>query len=613
MDYEGWCRRIDLNLRTMHPTLTTSIYKTKTNSFLIEIHQHIENKEEFEENFENNIRFITTPVKLIWETPEHFEKKLAPIDDKTIPSNFEGLPFTTDQFHNHLLCTFPKLKISSFETDFPKNKITITLMGNPQEEQITQLKNKLNLLKTVMQYEIKTGGTTESKRGYADEVFIIGPSSAAAGINCEFLERDEKLWFENIENIYSGSFTKDDLYFTDSKKTSCLVNYTLFKNCNLRSLILLYDIVYCVLPLKENMSAFLRDQKISKNEILFLVSQDRIKILNIQPEHRLDYGFLNEAYQEKRDAVISRRALAALCAIDIVSINNSYILSDPTLGDLHPLITELSTATGQNPKLIADYLLWPKYALRASFSELNEAGPMGIARYGVNKTITHQLPSSLKEKLEFEFLVHSDKIHVAHALDATYFPFYLEDNSYTDHPYSLLMGNTLNLYKNSTYESLKGFNDITTLKSQGNPTLDLISIFQTNDYISIEEYEKEISHAGIRKGMNSLFSELAQLNTENRALRINQYNSDMEAFFSRKNKIKHALDLGIDTAGCAIPFLSTILKLGGLAKDEILKKIPAIEKVIEQISSKTLKHSPTEKNISILSKVNRVAKLRRSQ
>lgn len=74
MDYEGWCRRIDLNLRTMHPTLTTSIYKIKTNSFLIEIHQHIENKEEIEENFENKIRFITTPVKLIWETPEYFEK-----------------------------------------------------------------------------------------------------------------------------------------------------------------------------------------------------------------------------------------------------------------------------------------------------------------------------------------------------------------------------------------------------------------------------------------------------------------------------------------------------------------------------------------------------------
>lgn len=279
---------------------------------------------------------------------------------------------------------------------------------------------------------------------------------------------------------------------------------------------------------------------------------------------------------------------------------------------MHPFIKELATATGRNPKLIADYLFWPKQALRASFSELNESGPMGIARYGVNKPITNQLPSKLKENLEFELIAHSDIIHLAHALDATYFPFYVEEDSYTDHPFALLMGNTLNLYKNSTYENLKSFKDLTLIKEQGNPTIDLISIFKTNDYIPIEEYEKEVSGIGIRKGMNSLFSELSHLGIDDRALRIKQYNSDLDSLFSKKNKIKHALDLGVDTVGCAIPFLSTILKLSDLVKNKTLEKFPTIEKTIEEISSKIMQKSAAEKNISILSRVNRVAKLRKS-
>lgn len=273
MDYENWCRRIDLNLRAEYPYLTTSIYKISTYDFLISIDQDTENREEIEETFNNKIRYITTPVKIAWKTPENYEKKLNQIDDKAIPSNFEGLPFTTDQFHNHILCTFPSLKISSFEEDFSQKTITITLKGTPSTEHVIKLEKKLKSLETIMQFKVKLGGIIESKRGYANEVFIIGPSSTQT--NFAFLERDEKLWFDNVDSIYNGTYTKKDLYFTNNQKTSCLANFTLFKNCNLRSLILLYDIVYCILPLNEKMKDFLEDQNISKNDLLHLVSLGR--------------------------------------------------------------------------------------------------------------------------------------------------------------------------------------------------------------------------------------------------------------------------------------------------------------------------------------------------
>ncbi|WP_146218554.1 MULTISPECIES: hypothetical protein [Pseudomonas] len=615
IDYEGWCRRIDLDFRSRYPYLTTNIYKIEKNKFAIKINQNTENKEEIVKTFNDSIRYLTAPVHLTWETPNKYESKIESISDNKIPSNFEGLPFTIAQFYNHLACAFPDLSVSSIREDFDRNVSVVTLKGMPSPDKVKVFSEKLKLLKSMMEFEITTGGTSESKGGPIGEVFIIGPASAAKAMNCEFLERDEKLWFEKLESIYEGNYKKTDLYFIDDKKTACLVNFSKFKNCNLRSLILLYDIVYCVLPLKENMTSFLKEQNISKNDLLHLVSQNRLKILNLQPEPRLDYGFISEAFQENNNAIVSRRALAALCAIDLVSINNSYILNDPEIGDLiYPLITEISKKTGQSISDIADHLLWPKRALRSSFITLNESGPMGVARYGTNKLLANKFPDNfpddLKKKLEFELIVNSDQIHLAHALDATYFPFYTEEGNYSDYPFALAMGNALNLYKSSTYRTLNEFSTLNTTKEQGNPTLNLISIFQVNDFISIQEYEKEISSTVIRQGMGSLFSELSLLNTEERAIRVALYNKELADVLSTKNKTKHALDLGIDVAGCAIPFLSTIIKYSTITKDIIIEKMPIMKKISEHIHSKSLPESRKKKHISILSQINRVAKLR---
>lgn len=611
MGYEGWCRRVDLGFRTRFPYLSTSIYKVGSFEFLIKVDQDLEDKQGMEKIFDDEIRFITAPVKLVWAEPEKFECKVEGIEDDSIPSGFEGLPFTVNQLYNHLACAFPDLHVSFFNEDFSRRVIIVTLKGFPPLGEVRKLEEKLKLLKSPMTFEIVVGGEAPPKVMPIDEVFVIGPASAAKKLNCEFLERDEKLWFDNLENIYAGKYKKDDLYFIEGKKSSCLANFSKFKNCNIRSLILLYDVVYCVLPLQEDMSSFLKEQNITREEVLHLVSQGRIKIVNLQPEVRLDYGFINEAYQENKNAVVSRRALAALCAIDLVGINSSYILSDPALdGFIYPFVKEIATLTGQRIDNVAEYLLWPKRALRSSFDTLNEAGPMGIARYGVNNPISTSLPGERKEELEFEFVVNSDQVHLANALDATYFPFYVDGNTYSDYPFALAMGNALNFYKSGSYENAVEFDELEAAKAKGNPTIDLISMFQVNEFISIQEYEREISSAVIRKGMGSLFAELSLLDGEERAIRIEQYNVDLQSVLGRKNKVKHALDLGVDIAGNVIPFLSTLLKYGDIGRRKIIKEMPAVKHVAEYVQAKISPADSKKVNISVLSRVNRVAKLR---
>ncbi len=207
--------------------------------------------------------------------------------------------------------------------------------------------------------------------------------------------------------------------------------------------------------------------------------------------------------------------------------------------------------------------------------------------------------------------MNSNTIHVAHALDATYFPYYIEGGPYTDHPYALLMGSLLNFYKNMNYEHLTSSVKLLEQKEEGNPTINLLAIFDVNAYIPIQEFEKTFSNSIVREGLISLFSELSVLNEKERESRIAEYNQAVDEHLSVKGREKKFLDLGEDTAGLLVPFLSTGKKLLDAGKDRTLEKFPTTKKISEYILDKLLPGDDHDRQISLLSRVNRVARLRR--
>jgi hypothetical protein len=152
--------------------------------------------------------------------------------------------------------------------------------------------------------------------------------------------------------------------------------------------------------------------------------------------------------------------------------------------------------------------------------------------------------------------------------------------------------------------------DVNNLQRVKNPTLEMISTFDTNDFISVLDFEHEISSSVIRNGMNSLFSELNSLNGIERNDRVLQYNENVEYQLRNNNITKCFLDLSEDALGVIIPFLSTLKKVvrGSVTRAE--KCIPVIKEVSEYIEDKTLNKNIEKRHVSILSKVNRVAKLR---
>ena len=612
LKYDGWCRRIDLIFRSRYPHLNTKLFKLSDYEYQIFVTDKIEDFTDVSRIFNHEIKYMTAPVKLVDIMPDVNSQELEFIQDNEIPSNFEGFPLTRYQIHNHISSSHQNIKISTISEDHENRTITIEIVGEQSASELERLQTTVDALKNPYSFVIRENGIEEAIQPPQDEVFSIVSSQLMKDLQCDFLERDERLWFENVEQIYSGEYSKENLYFFDSNKTSCLVNFSRFKNANLRNHLLLYDVVLCVLPLVQDMNDFLVSQKITKDEIFELVARGRLKILNVQPESRLDYGFINEVYQIDSTAVVSRRALSALCAIDLVDINKSYILNESEISQLIlPLVKELASITKKNIHSISNILLWPKQALRSSFDSLNESGPMGIARYGVNKLITENIPNVDKEKFKFEFVVNSDQIHLAHAFDATYFPFFINNEKYSDHPYALMMGELLNFYKSANPDRLSNMDSLDNVLSRKNQSLDLITLFDINDYIPVLEFEDGISSSVIRKGANSLFSELSPLDIDERNFRIRKYNSEVEQLLSKKNVTKNALNLGKDALGILVPFLGTGIKLIQVGTKKAMNKFPAIQGLSEYIEEKTIPSDKSTRNITVLSQINRVARLKR--
>ena len=139
----------------------------------------------------------------------------------------------------------------------------------------------------------------------------------------------------------------------------------------------------------------------------------------------------------------------------------------------------------------------------------------------------------------------------------------------------------------------------------------LISTFDINDYIPVLEFEEEISSNVIRKDMKSLFSELSLLDEESRNQRISEYNIEVEKALRNKNVSKHALDLGEDVLGLFYPFLGTSKKLLKGVTKMSMNKFPAIQSLSEIVEDKSYAKINEDRHISILSRINRVARLKR--
>ncbi|MCT7590452.1 hypothetical protein [Aliarcobacter butzleri] len=623
-DFDGQCKRIDLYLRAEFPYLKTIIYRVSQHEYQIYI-GNIDNFDYISEHFDHKIRFMAVHIYLVKEKPSKFNEIIKPIIDNEISKNFEGLPFTNPNLCKHIESKYPDVDLVNIKENHNEQVLLVEIEKTISNERLKFVEDDLNKIrisyKFVLSYAKDTAKKVKkelSENKFDNSVLNIYPSKTYKSLNAPYIERDEKLWFENVDNAFNNSFKKEDLAFINDK-TKCLVNLSIFENVNLRNLLLMYDIIYCILPLQVDMNNMLQSQKLNHNDLLYMVEKGRIIFVNLQPESRLDIGFLNEAFQQNSNSVIGRRALSLLTVIDLVEINNNYIFNDDIFqNDMVSFLRVLENNMNLSKEQIAKFLYWPKYALRKSFDGLHNNGILSMSSFGVNSLVEDVIcnSSNKKDVFGFEFAMSSPQIHLAHSLDATYFPFFDRKTNYSDSPYSLIMSNFLNFFKHANIKTLNELNELNTNRLRGNPSIDLINTFEVNNYIDIQDFLPETDNAVIRNGMKSLFSELCLLDEEERKKEISMYNKEVELLLAKQRMKKEELDLGVEIVSAATDaiFVKQILKVISFGKNKIDNKFPKFKEKIDELENKiyTSQFTQKERNISYLSKINRVARLRKN-
>lgn len=622
----GQVRRTDFYLRTEYPDLETIIYRLPNERYEIYCDGVDGDFDEFSHNFDNSIKMISAPVVLTAIHPEKYIDIIPQISDKEISKGFEGIGLTSYMFSNLLIAKFPKINFSRIEQQENRTIIIYTAkfteeIPNGKSYHFLSLgdKKKLEDFLDTMKMPVKFIIIDEqvekepelSKFGSNNPIQTIEATKIRKQNSYDFSRRDEALWFDKIDNIFDGSFTKNDLYFYNPNEYSCYVDYSAFNNIDLRNHLLLFQTVYLTLPYDKGVEAWLKAANITKNEFLDLITRGRIKLVLTQPEFRYDLGFIIEAFAANPNGVITRRAISALHQIDLVEMSDNYILNDiKILKELKPFCQIAGEVMKVDPKFFYDLLVWPIKARRDAFEPLLISGASSTSVYGVNNIIEKRISESVNRDLSFEFTVNASSIHLANSLNATYFPFRSEDG-YSDQYYANVMGDLLNFYKSATTQNIASFIESKDKFNSGVIPINPIDIIQVNDFITITELEATLSKGAFFPENKNLLETLAPMSVEERFAKIKYYNEEVVKNLNSNKITPTAIDLGtniiVDSIGLAtgLSFLGTaysMMKLGGKG----LNKVANISEKLE----KAFNDNPDKANIHYLTKINRVAKLR---
>jgi hypothetical protein len=629
MDYRGIARRADFNFRAEYPELVTEILQLPQGRYAIACTPAPPDFTTYLDYFNDSIMPIggRAGVELTDKRPTDFVEVVAGIPDCEVARNFEGVTFTAEDLLNLLLAKFQHVPFFKIEPGFDAVTIVTAtyseIIGDTTYQRFLNKHDKLRVeaflegLKSGIAFafreEAVSGPEALILQSTSNPVQTIYAANHQRPRASPFALRDESIWYDNLDRIFDGSFKKDDLFFFNENEYACYVDFSSFGNIDIRNHLFLFEVIYLTLPIDQNAGQWLAKHSLRKHEFISLVVKGRIKLVLTQPEYRYDMAFIQEVYEANPQAVISRRALAALLQIDLVTTADNYIFND---SQLLPQLRELCQIGQQVNGLDANYLyetlIWPIKARRRSFEPLERAGIYSTAAFGVNDFLQPHISQLVKKDLSFEFVTSASAIHLANALNATYFPFKEEDTGYSDATYAAIMGDSLNFYKSATLEGIKDFAaSIATIKSGISP-ISPIDVIKISNIASIAELEAEFDSAASKQLMETL----AALPAEKRAQKIAFYNQQVEAINSRATTKGEIIDLGINgvmdgiglTTG--IQFLGlavSLLKMGG---SRMAPRLPSVNKITTKLEEALHGTTGDSANIHYLSKISRVAKIK---
>ena len=616
--YAGEVRRVDALLRSKYPNLSTRIFEIKSRHFVIVFDAESQCADAISHEFNNSIRFMTVPDTLSNTIPESSLNEIPPLTDEDAIGNMTGLPLSRIELLNLLASRFPDAGILHLNDEPGSGQFSLSVQFVLDAATRAQIEEFVDSLQLQLEFRIEVSNSPQppSPPEAHDPLFLwcarLQPTYPS------YVRQDETFWFDNIKNISSNKLVPNHFPGMKENVSRCYFDFSLaHRHVNLRQALLMYDEIWCSLPLSDRQEEFFGIQALTKNDFLEMVSAQRVRVVTTQPEQRLDIPFLEELHECNPHSLYGRRTTAALLAADVVQMAERSLLNDPALlPGIEELARELGANSGFDPNYVVRTLLWPFASRRDSLQGLlfrgSKGGPVG--------SLALLLSDGIKEMsgvdVALETYVLGEPVHIGHTLNATVFGPIDERTVY--YRLKSLLGAHLNMHRNFTPEAASSWIENELRKQNGTELLPAIRMFEFDRRVPIREILKVTSIRSTQIRGRSLYTRLSELNGAEREKEIEKLDTEMRKLSTRKS----GWLIGLESVDTVVSFASVTggfywlpfigLYNLGTRTLEGLRRNKKIDDMMSNLEDRIVK-DPQRKELDFLSRIERVACLRRER
>ena len=617
---DAWCvgqvKRIDALLRARFPYLLTDIYETRTNHFVIVIAPEIERVEKIAKEFDNSIRFLTVPVILANSRPETFIRRIPALTDQESTGTMVGLPVTRKDLLNLLMSKFPHVDMMDIEEiRAPGRQVRIVVGTDPDTATRAEIAEFVDALDIGVPIEIRVASAErrfEIPKGH-DPMFVW--ATALRPLAPSYVREDERFWFDNIESIAANLFDWGGFPGMEDEAFRCYFDFTPGEadHLNIRQALLLYDEVWCSLPLRERQESFLAHQRLSTDDLLLMVDVGRLKFVTTQPEERLDIRLLESVHERNPEAILGRRTTAALLVADVARTYDRSFLRDPDIVPVIRVASEvLAEKLGMNQDGLVQIMFWPLASLRGGLARTLDIGSKGGPYLSLADAVGRLVSKDSNLHVAFEAICAGEAVHLAHALDATAF------GPLADYParhnMKAFLGHLLNFHRSFNAELAPAWVANERRRNSATSMLPSVPLFDFDPDIPIAELLSDTELVSTREQGRSLYARLAGMPANERGAEIERLNTALRDRNRRITGTAVSLD-ALDTLSSAV---SDFAGVGGILRvlrmgiEKARRRSRKLDVAVARVSG-AMNRTGMESDLSFLSRVDRVASFKKER
>lgn len=608
----GYARRIDVSLRARFPHLRTRLFELQKDKFQIVFDSRQQDAQSISEEFNHSIRFMTVHVTLANTLPESYVRELPVLSDEDALAEMCGLPLRKLDLVNILTARFPNAGIEDVKETPDNYSATIFVKHPLPEAEETRILDFVEALSLPIVFSLVVSSDQhENVTSALDDPMFIW-ASALRPQAPTYTRDDEEFWFNNIQDIAANKLPIDSFPGMQPDTFRCYLDLSLGeRHVNLRQALLLYDEVWCSLPLRERHQQFLEQQSLTEEDLLIAVELGRLRFVSTQPEERLQLPFLDRICERKSTAIFGRRTTAGLLVADVVGTADTSFLRDNTVASaLVELAHMVSDVEGVPLRKVIGGFLWPLASRRGALQGLLARGSKAGPIIELSGLLSARLQARTGLDIELETLIFGESVHIAHALNATLLGPLTEPPGFRQLKYWI--GRHLNFHRSFNQQRCASWQANERSIAAEEKEIPTVPLFEFDKTVPMREILEDSAPSSVRSRGRGLYTRLAKMSVSERRAEIERLSTvlrEMARRSSNQGIALDAVDVGVSAMDLIIGlFVPPLSAIGRFSKPmlERARRNKNIDSMVMQVENR-MSNSKARGELEFLSRVSRVA------